>query len=299
MHRCLAVAVGALLVLSACQSDGAGQDEGAARHMSSLRWHVDAAWFGGWSGIEVEGSGAAMTVISDRGRLLTATLRRNAEGHIARVAVTGAAQVPRPNGETGDWTRPDAEGLAIGAGDTFVSFEGVHRVARLHGRGAHWLPDPPGRAGLGANASFEALAVDGAGRLLTLAEGTIEDEGDLPLHRFESGRWSTPFEIPRRGRFLPVGADVGPDGLFYLLERDFTGIGFRSRVRRFDLSGSEVRSEETLLQTGTGVHDNLEGLAVWRDAAGRIRLTMISDDNFRMIVQRTEIVEYVLPDVAR
>ena len=38
-----------------------------------------------------------------------------------------------------------------------------------------------------------------------------------------------------------------------------------------------------------------DDLAVWRDANGAIRLTMIADDNF-FWVQRTEVVEYrVLP----
>jgi hypothetical protein len=55
-----------------------------------------------------------------------------------------------------------------------------------------------------------------------------------------------------------------------------------------------VSEEKMLLRKGIGIHDNLEGLAVWRDELDRIRLTMISDDNFRL-VQRTEIVEYVLP----
>ena len=42
-------------------------------------------------------------------------------------------------------------------------------------------------------------------------------------------------------------------------------------------------------------HDNLEGLAVWRDDSGAIRLTMISDDNFNLL-QRTELVEYAVPE---
>jgi hypothetical protein len=50
------------------------------------------------------------------------------------------------------------------------------------------------------------------------------------------------------------------------------------------------------LETVPRTHDNLEGIAVWRDAEGFIRLTMISDDNGRAPFQRTEFVEYrVLP----
>ena len=96
--------------------------------------------------------------------------------------------------------------------------------------------------------------------------------------------------MPRRGRFLPVGLDFGPDGNLYLLERDFAGVGFRSRVRRF---GPDGGAEQTLLQTRTGQFDNLEGISVWRDRRGGLRLTMVSDDNFRFF-QQTQIVEFRL-----
>jgi hypothetical protein len=78
-----------------------------------------------------------------------------------------------------------------------------------------------------------------------------------------------PFTIERRGEFLPVGADFGPDGLFYLLERRFLGIfGLQSRVRRFAIDGDTIGAEETLLETRPWTHDNLEGISVWRDADG-------------------------------
>src|SRR5690606_34680041 len=98
----------------------------------------------------------------------------------------------------------------------------------------------------------------------------------FPVFRFRNGAWDQPFTLPRRGGFLPVGADIGPDGRFYLLERELSSIfGFKSRVRRFDLSETGLTGEVTLLETASGTHDNLEGLAVWRDGAGAIRLTMI------------------------
>lgn len=88
-----------------------------------------------------------------------------------------------------------------------------------------------------------------------------------------------------------MGADFDTEGNLYLLERAFTGFGFKSRVRRFFLDDDAVTAEETLLETAILQHDNLEGLSVWKDADGDIRLTMISDDNFNDF-QRTEFVEY-------
>jgi hypothetical protein len=69
---------------------------------------------------------------------------------------------------------------------------------------------------------------------------------------------------------------------------------FASRVRRFEVADGRVVREETLLKTATGTHDNLEGLAVWRDADGAIRLLMVSDDN-NTPLQQTQIVEYRVP----
>jgi hypothetical protein len=66
-------------------------------------------------------------------------------------------------------------------------------------------------------------------------------------------------------------------------------------VRRFTIGPQALTNEETLLQSAPGQHDNLEGISVWRDKAGSLRLTMISDDNL-LFLQRTEIVEYRVPD---
>jgi hypothetical protein len=64
-------------------------------------------------------------------------------------------------------------------------------------------------------------------------------------------------------------------------------------VRALTLSATGIQSEETVLETSLGTHDNLEGVSVWVDTKGRTRLTFISDDNF-MPFQKTEVVEYVL-----
>ena len=79
-------------------------------------------------------------------------------------------------------------------------------------------------------------------------------------------------------------------------ERQFHGIpGFSSRVRALTLNqDGYLAGIETVMQSPTGFHDNLEGIAAWADAQGRLRLTMISDDNF-LPWQRGEIVEYSLP----
>ena len=95
-----------------------------------------------------------------------------------------------------------------------------------------------------------------------------------------------------------AGADTGPDGRLYVLEREFAKWrGFATRVRSFAYGADGLTDEQLVLQTPIGQHDNLEGLAVWQDDTGAIRLTMVSDDNF-FVFQRTEFVEYRLPVAA-
>lgn len=256
-------------------------------------WSENDPAFGGFSAIEVTDDGNAFVAISDRGGFLTGTFTRE-NGAIAGITATRVERLRGADGTAIPAGQNDSEGMAIGAdGRVFVSFEGVHGVRvfdALDGPSTA-LPSASAFATMQANSSLEALAIGPDGTLYTLPERSGRATSPFPVYRFRDGQWDQPFDIPRRGTFLISGADIGPDGRLYLLERDFTGIGFRTRVRRFDLTGG---SEETLLQTPVGTHDNLEGISVWQDDAG-LRLTMIADDNFRFF-QRTEIVEYRLTD---
>ena len=51
----------------------------------------------------------------------------------------------------------------------------------------------------------------------------------------------------------------------------------------------------TLLRTRFGELDNMESISTWRDAEGRIRVTLLSDDNF-FPLQRTMFAEYILAE---
>ncbi|WP_234990342.1 esterase-like activity of phytase family protein [Aquimixticola soesokkakensis] len=254
---------------------------------------ADAA-LGGLSGIEVSEDGATFTVISDRGAMGTGRFSRASDGRILDITFDRFAPLKgRDGGALGQY-QTDAEGLAQARdGTLFVSFEGEHRIWAYprFGAAAQALPAHPDFAGLQNNSALEALAIDAAGALYTLPERSGAMERPFPLYRFKEGVWSQPFAVPRRGEFLPVGMDFGPDGRLYLLERWFTGFAFAARVRSFAL-GDDLRDEREELVTISGTHDNLEGIAVWGKAA-QIHLTLVSDDNFRAF-QRTEFVDYLL-----
>lgn len=251
--------------------------------------------FGGFSGIEMSADGRSYTALSDRATVRWGSIERDSQGRIRSLSTAGRARLQDSSGTK---LKPgylgDAEGLAIDAqGRMYVSFEGLDRIARFDDpdRPAERIPPAPAFKGLVRNAGLEALAVTPEGDILTMPEQWESSPPMTPVWRFRDGTWSTAFRLPRDGVWAPVGADVGPDGKLYVLERDFRGLrGFASRVRRYAMDGDSVGPPEHILTTSLLQFDNLEGIAVWADGQG-IRITMISDDNF-LFVQRTELVEY-------
>lgn len=275
---------------------GGAAEPQLAEHVGSWVWRSSVERFGGFSGLELSADGLGFVAVSDRGTLAQGRLKRDKAGRVTGVQHATLRPLRDSKGEalTGRFT--DAEGLAMAPdGSLYVSFEGYARVARYADPGgpAERLPRPDAFDSLQNNSSLEALAIGPDGALYTLPERSGAKDRPFPVWRFRGGQWDQPFALPRDGNWLPVGADFGPDRQLYLLERDFFGVGFLSRVRRFGIEGDSVTGGEVLLQTRTAAHDNLEGIAVWQDAGGAVRLTMISDDNF-FWVQRTEFVDYRL-----
>jgi len=275
---------------------GIAQPVSDAEYLGTHVWSIDDPDFGGFSGLELASDGRAFVAVTDRGSITRGRLRRDGV-RIAGVDAEPLIALKNTKGGPLGRYEVDSEGLAVRAdGRIYVSFEAEHRVwtYRDPASEAAWLPRPREFSAMQNNSSLEALAIDADGAIYTLPERSGKLTRPFPVYRFRGGEWDTPFSIPRRGEFLPVGADFGPDGRFYLLERHLNGIfGFQTRVRSFRINRNEISDERLLLETSTGKHDNLEGIAVWRDADGAIRLTMISDDNFRSF-QRTEFVEYRL-----
>ena len=260
-------------------------------------WRGQTDGFGGFSAVEMLEGGQRFVAIGDKAVLVTGRVQRDKAGRITGIdasplrplldAKSGAALAGR---------RADSEGLAIDTrGAAWVSFENRPRVARLDLQtgAVSDMTSHSAFAQLARNGALEALAVDEGPVLYALPE---ESPGDsIPVYRWQNGQWDDVLSIPRRGSFVPVGADV-LEGRLYLLERAFHGIGgFASRLRRFDIGPEALTAEVTLLTTPPAMFDNLEGVSLWRDAHGRLTATMISDDNFFWL-QQTQIVEVHLPD---
>lgn len=264
---------------------------------ATIVWREQGARFGGFSGIEVTAQGAKLVGITDKGNWITADLTR-LDGRLTGARMTGFGPLLAISGKRLTGRNADSEGLALGPGGEFyVSFEGFHRVRRydrIDGPAAN-VTAAAEFAGLQNNSSLEAMAVDKDGTLYTIPERSGALERPFPVFRFRNGTWDSKLSLRRDGDFLVVGADFGPDGRFYILERSYNVVGlFTTRVRSFDLSAEGFKDERVVLETRTGQLDNMEGISVWEDDQGVTRITMVSDDNFR-ILQRTMLVEYVLP----
>lgn len=293
----------AALLTQSCTAGPAPESMGSpplVEYVGTYVWHIDEADFGGFSGIHIKDGGKGFTVLSDRATLRWGRIERDADGLITGITAKGHARIKDSQGRelAPGGLKGDSEGLAIGPdGRIWISFEGLSRVV------SHDSPDSPAKPlprprefkSLQRNSSLETLAVQPDGTVLTVPERSGAKERPFPVWRFRNGKWDQPFSIPRRGDFLAVDADIGPDGRFYLLERDFLGLlGFRSRVRRFDLDATGLSNEQVLFTSYPLQYDNLEGIAVWSDGKDT-RLTMISDDNFGTL-QRTELIEYRLKE---
>ncbi len=292
----LAVAAGLVLLAGL---EGSASPAPPAGFLGDYRWDISDPLFGGWSGLRLSPDGSRLTALSDHGAFIQGRIKRDTKGKIIGITagaiqpLKGTSQAPLAAGRT------DSEGLEIAPdGTAYISFEGVARVLKYRKLGgiAENLPSHPDFATMQINSSLEALAMDASGALYTLPERSGRLDRPFPVYRFRAGKWDKTLSIRRDDSYLPVDADFGPDGKFYLLERQFRGLsGFSTRLRRFDLTAKGFVNETLLLQTPVGLYDNLEGLSIWRNASGDLTATMISDDNFAFFL-KTEIVEYRLPD---
>lgn len=295
MQRRSRLALSALAALAGL----AGAAGLAARTMTppsvlAIDWRMESAAFGGISGFDVTPDGQDFVAVGDNGTILAGHLLREG-GQLVGIAAGPPHWLPAEAGPWDEFYPEDAEGVSLDAtGRLTISYEGYTRVWRLApGPLPERIEQDPAFWRMHGNGSLEAVA--------TLADGTILAMPELPATRdaypvylHDASGWRQPFSLARDGFWRAVGADVGPDGRLYLLERQFLGFGFMSRIRRFDLApGAGRLPGELLYRSPPGRHGNLEGIGIWRDGDGNLRAVMVSDDNF-LPIQRSQVVEAIL-----
>ena len=258
-----------------------------ARLTGAWRLESPAPEFGGVSGILVDGED--VTAVTDQGWWLAA---RRAGGTLApEIALRPMRDV---EGRTFRKAGGDAESLAHRDGQLFVGFERDHRIARHRGDGV--IGDAIRHRAMeemASNSGLEALATLPGGRLLAIGEGG--DEGPFPAFAVEADGTVVQGTLPRASRHNMTGADMGPDGWLYVVQRHFSMLtGVSIRVRRYLLGDDglpDPATAETLAawETTSGI-DNMEAIAAFRDGPDApVTLWLVSDDNYNAI-QRTILV---------
>ncbi len=260
------------------------------------KWTFEDPNFGGFSGLSMAPDGQSFLAISDRGYFARAQITR-ADGGIAGISTDAVEPLPLVRDRDPVEFLMDAEGLAVAPdGTIYVSYEGHHRVWTFDAdlTKANWTHTWNFFWRFQSNSGLEALAVDADGTVYAIPERSGKWERPFPVFRYKDDTWDDALSIPRSKRFLVVGADFGPDGKLYVLERDFDIINqFKSRIRRFSLSEDGFDQGETLLETKYSVMENAEGISLWTDASGQTIVTLISDDNFLGLLS-TWVTEYEL-----
>lgn len=261
-------------------------------------WTKNDSNFGGLSGFDLYPDGRRFRAVTDRGYTVAGTLTRGAGGWVTDVASGPMQPLRDGKGKPVSGREIDAEGLALGPGDSFlVSYELEHRIvlypdaespAALYSR-----PIARDLATLYINEGVEALALSDDGDLYGITERPLAPGSRLyPVLRLRHGIWTIPFHIRKDGNWMATGADFGPDGRLYMLERDYWGfVGFKTRIRRFTVTEDSIGQEQILFRSRAGQFENLEGLAAWTGPDGAIWLTAVSDDNFNPF-QKTTLVDF-------
>lgn len=247
--------------------------------------------------------------VLDTGHWLTGRVTRGADGRLGGLADVTVRSMLDENGRTeSNKARMDAEGLAIGAGELLVSYEGRHRIDAypdpgfMEAKPSRRLPFPFPRSEMRTNRGLETLAMaPEAGPLgavpVTVAERSLDADGHLLAAVLDGPRAGT-FAVRREDPWDVTDGAFLPNGDLLLLERRFRlsdGVGMR--IRRFDgaaIRPGAVLDGEVLIDADLSQQiDNMEGMDVVAMEDGEIRIVVVSDDN-HSILQRNLMLEFRL-----
>jgi hypothetical protein len=269
--------------------------------------------FGGLSGLIVDPAGRSLVAVTDEAHWLSADLtydKTTPTGLInARLGPLRAAN-GRPITRKRDG---DAEAIALlegtlDLGTVLIAYERNHRIATtpILGRAPQaptgFLKLPPEARRMSTNKGIEALTVmtggPHRGAVLAIAEQFPTADGSHVGWLWLDGE-PRRFGITDIGGFEPTDCASLPDGALLVLERRFRwSEGVKVRLRLFapaEIAPGRIASGTILLEADLSYEiDNMEGLAVHRNGRGTTVLTLVSDNNFNWLLQRTILLQFAL-----
>ncbi len=245
-------------------------------------WHVDHPDFGGLSALLMAADWASLLAGSDHGALITARLQRDDAGQITDVTPIDIMRAKLRSGHAPTEFKMDLEALTRDPrGGWMLAYESYVRIERLTDLRAvpkathRWETFVP----LFGNQAFEALATLPDGRVIAITE-TKGPTGTARSVIWAGSGWTEGPQIPVSRGYHITGADVGPDGCLYLVERRYSiAGGFRFGLRR--LSGGPDTWVDTLLyRAAPAAIGNVEAVSAWAPPSGDIALSLLTDNGF-------------------
>ncbi len=265
--------------------------------------------FGAISSIRFLPDGRHFLAVLDTGHWLAGAIERDRAGVLSGLSDVRIDPMLDENGhEAKRKMDMDAEGLALRAGQAFVSYERWPRI-EIFDRKSLATEKPLGQLPVlipveefRKNAGIETLVaspVDGPlkGAMVIVAEGSFDKNGHLFAAVLEGPRKGI-FAVTHDSSFSVTDGAFLPGGDLLLLERRFNlaeGIGMR--IRRISVDaikpGAVVEGEVLLEADLSNQIDNMEGIDVIAGADGSTRVILVSDDNHSFL-QRNVMLEFKL-----
>jgi hypothetical protein len=274
--------------------------------------------FGGWSGLILDDDARYFLAISDTGVWMTGNV---AYDGTKPSGVENARLGPLLDREGKPLVRSrdrDSEAVALESGtllhgSVLVAFEGRHRIKRYAISPAGLSADqgslqlPAGAKAMRRNLGLEAMAVlkggPHKGSVIAFSERLYD------ASRNHTG-WLWTDNGPQTVHLKNIGdydlTDVASldDGTLFVLERRFRWTeGVKMRLRRLapgELRPGRTAEGETLIEADLNDEiDNMEGLSLTRLNGRDVLVTMISDDNFNHVLQRTVLLQFTVEDSAQ
>src|SRR6185437_15551443 len=202
----------------------------------------------------------------------------------------------------------DTESLAEADGIIYVGIERVEKIVRfnytrdgLKARGEP-IAVPDDFKTFTFNKSLECLTVPPAGAphagvLIAVTERSLDAQGNHRSYLLKGDKVAR-FFVKRSDGFDVSDCTILPPADLLLLERSYTRLrNIRMRIRRIPLAliKPDTLVDGKVLITADFAYqiDNMEGIAVHRNADGETIITLVSDDNFSFI-QRNLLLQFAL-----
>lgn len=261
--------------------------------------------FGGISGMSLSAGGVGLFAITDKGIWLAAQIESDGDRPIGLSNVTATAMLSEDGRKLAQIGRGDAESLARTSDGYVAGIERKQEIWAFAGADPRLARGKMVVSGgelarLDSNAGLEGL-IAGPFGIIAVAEHSPDDPTILPGFIFAPSAKPVPagsFTIERIGEFSATDLALSDDGMVYLLERRFDMLrGVAMRIRRFPLTGivpgATIKGEVLIEANRLASIDNMEALAIHRNAAGETILTLMSDDNFSGL-QRTIMLRFAV-----